>query len=186
MTSRLGSLSAAALLLLLVGWLDYVTGRELGFFVFYFLPISIAAWYRGSRMALLFAVAASIVWFIVERLNGFPFSSELFRYWNGGVRLVAFVILALIMSRIRLAIDREKELNEELSQRIAEVKQLSGLLPICANCKNIRDDKGYWHQVESYVRQHSDARFSHSICPPCMKELYPDFEGKSPQQGQRA
>lgn len=176
----------AAILLLVVGCLDHITGRKLGFFVFYFLPISVAGWYCGTRMALLFAAAASIVWFIVEQFSGFPFSSELYRYWNGGVRLVAFVIIAVVMSRIRVAIDREKELNEELSQRIAEVKQLGGLLPICANCKNIRDDKGYWHRVESFVRQHSDAKFSHSICPVCMEKLYPEFESKLPKEGQPA
>lgn len=184
--SALPRLTIAAILLSVVGALDYVTGRELGFFVFYFLPIAVAAWYCGTRMALLFALAATIVWFTVECFNGFPFSSELFRYWNAGVRLVAFVVIGLVMSRIRVAMDREKELNEELSQRIAEVKQLSGLLPICASCKNIRDDKGYWHQVESYVRQHSDAKFSHSICPVCMKELYPEFGSKTPTQPQQA
>lgn len=184
MTTRSKSLLLAALLLLMVGCLDHVTGRELGFFVFYFVPIAIAAWYNGRRMALLFAAAASVTWFIVERFNGFPYSSELVRYWNGGVRLTAFVIMGVIMSRIRMAIDCEKELNEELSQRIAEVKQLTGLLPICANCKNIRDDQGYWHQVESYVRQHSEAKFSHGICPACIEKLYPDFASKSAKQDQ--
>jgi hypothetical protein len=52
---------------------------------------------------------------------------------------------------------------------------LSGLLPICAACKKIRDDKGYWHQVEEYVRDHSEADFSHSICPDCVRRLYPEF-----------
>jgi hypothetical protein len=55
------------------------------------------------------------------------------------------------------------------------VKSLSGLLPICASCKKIRDDKGYWSQVESYVQKHSDATFTHGICPDCIKKLYPDL-----------
>jgi phosphoserine phosphatase RsbU/P len=65
---------------------------------------------------------------------------------------------------------------EELCQALAQIKTLSGILPICANCKKIRDDHGYWKQVETYVREHSEATFSHSICPECMKELYPGFE----------
>ncbi|MCD4755694.1 MAG: hypothetical protein K8R75_07815, partial [Deltaproteobacteria bacterium] len=67
--------------------------------------------------------------------------------------------------------------NEELTKAIAEVKQLSGFLPICASCKKIRDDKGYWNQIESYISQHSEAEFSHSICPECAKKLYPELYG---------
>ncbi len=65
--------------------------------------------------------------------------------------------------------------NAELQEALATVKLLSGLLPICANCKKIRNDEGYWKQIEIYVREHSEAEFSHSICPDCIKELYPDF-----------
>ncbi|HMK37176.1 MAG TPA: PAS domain-containing protein [Desulfomonilaceae bacterium] len=63
----------------------------------------------------------------------------------------------------------------ELQEALAKVKTLSGLLPICASCKKIRDDKGYWTQVEVYVRDHSEANFTHSICPDCATKLYPDF-----------
>lgn len=70
-------------------------------------------------------------------------------------------------------------LEEEVEKRKAaekEIKVLGGLLPICSNCKKIRDDKGYWEQMESYIDAHSEAKFSHSICPECAKELYPDFD----------
>ncbi|MBX3054947.1 MAG: response regulator [Anaerolineae bacterium] len=66
--------------------------------------------------------------------------------------------------------------NKELQQALHNIKTLSGLLPICANCKKIRDDDGYWHTVEAYIRDHSDAILSHGICPDCMTELYPDYE----------
>lgn len=65
---------------------------------------------------------------------------------------------------------------EELQRALEEVKSLRGILPICASCKKIRDDSGYWQQVEEYVRDHSDVQFSHGICPGCMKNLYPDLE----------
>jgi DNA-binding response OmpR family regulator len=65
--------------------------------------------------------------------------------------------------------------NQELQKALAQVKTLSGLLPICANCKKIRDDDGYWQQVEVYLHQHSNAEFSHSICPDCMRKLYPEL-----------
>ena len=68
-----------------------------------------------------------------------------------------------------------KQERDKLQDALAEVKTLSGLLPICANCKKIRDDKGYWNQIEAYIRDHSEADFSHSICPECAKNIYPEF-----------
>jgi PAS domain S-box-containing protein len=71
--------------------------------------------------------------------------------------------------------DRERLIGE-LRNALAEVKTLSGFLPICSSCKRIRDDKGYWNQIEAYIRDHSEAEFSHSVCPQCAKKLYPDLE----------
>jgi PAS domain S-box-containing protein len=68
-----------------------------------------------------------------------------------------------------------KQERDKLQDALARVKILSGLLPICANCKKIRDDKGYWNQIEAYIRDHSEADFSHSICPECAKNFYPEF-----------
>jgi hypothetical protein len=73
--------------------------------------------------------------------------------------------------------EREK-LIRELQDSLVKIKTLRGLLPICASCKKIRDDKGYWNQIEAYIRDHSEAEFSHSICPVCMKKLYPDFSNE--------
>jgi len=70
---------------------------------------------------------------------------------------------------------KQKSLILELQKALAEVKTLSGMLPICANCKKVRDDKGYWNQIESYLADHSEAKLSHSICPECAKRLYPEF-----------
>jgi hypothetical protein len=76
----------------------------------------------------------------------------------------------------RIATEKEKErLIGQLQTALNEVKTLSGLIPICAQCKKVRDDKGYWNQIESYIHERSDADFSHSICPDCAKQLYPDF-----------
>lgn len=66
--------------------------------------------------------------------------------------------------------------RDHLQKALAEIKTLQGILPICSVCKKIRDDKGYWSQIESYINNHSDAEFSHSICPDCAKNIYPDFQ----------
>ncbi len=64
---------------------------------------------------------------------------------------------------------------EELKEALATVNQLSGMLPICSSCKKIRDDRGYWNQIEAYIRDHSEAEFSHGICPECARKLYPEY-----------
>lgn len=75
--------------------------------------------------------------------------------------------------------EREKEaLIVELQKALSEIKVLRGFLPICAKCKRIRDDDGYWQQIERYIQEHSEAVFSHSICPECIETLYPELAGK--------
>ena len=72
--------------------------------------------------------------------------------------------------------EKEKEeLIGRLQEALGKIKKLRGLLPICASCKKIRDDKGYWHQVEVYVTQYSEVTFSHGLCPECVEKLYPEF-----------
>lgn len=85
---------------------------------------------------------------------------------------------ALEESNVRLheEIARRRELIQELQTALGEIKTLSGLLPICASCKKIRDDKGYWSQIEVFIREHSDAEFSHGICPDCIQQLYPELQ----------
>ncbi len=83
---------------------------------------------------------------------------------------------AHLQNRELLAMQKKlRESNERLEEALANIKTLSGLLPICAGCKKIRDDKGYWNQIESYIRDHSQAKFSHSICPECAERLYPEY-----------
>jgi sigma-B regulation protein RsbU (phosphoserine phosphatase) len=75
-------------------------------------------------------------------------------------------------------VELEKSLrkkNQQLTKALAQVKQLKGLLPICMHCKKIRNDENYWQQVEEYLFEHTDADFSHSICPECMEKFYPEY-----------
>ena len=74
---------------------------------------------------------------------------------------------------LRALMKQKEKLISELQEALAKVKTLSGLLPICSSCKKIRDDKGYWNQIESYIRERSEADFTHGICPKCAKMLYP-------------
>lgn len=89
----------------------------------------------------------------------------------------AQVLLARVKTHVSLkkAHDEQKVLIQQLQESLSEIKTLTGLLPMCAHCKKIRDDKGYWEKVEVYIEDHSEAEFSHGICPDCIKKLYPEL-----------
>ncbi len=98
--------------------------------------------------------------------------------------LIVFIYLAVVLAVFSSLRWRElsaayKELtrrNQDLQKTLDEVKELRGILPICASCKKVRDDSGYWQQVESYITNHSRLRFSHGFCPDCAGKLYPKIE----------
>lgn len=83
--------------------------------------------------------------------------------------------MEILKARINIHLELKKS-RDELKDALANIKTLKSLLPICANCKKIREDDGYWEKVETYINRHTDTQFSHSICPECAKELYPDLD----------
>lgn len=91
--------------------------------------------------------------------------------------LALFVIWVTVWLGLqRKALERKREMAlRQREHALAHVRILHGLLPICASCKKIRDDQGYWTQIEAYIKTHSEAEFSHGICPECAKKLYPEF-----------
>ena len=93
--------------------------------------------------------------------------------------LVGFIFLAIgIWKWIPKIIEHNEMTKQKLEDAIDEVKVLSGLIPICATCKNIRDDAGYWDQIETYIGKHSEARFTHGICPNCKNDLLKELHKK--------
>ena len=115
-------------------------------------------------------------------VNGWETKSPSITYYRVVAIAVGMVILFLLfiqhreMNNRKKAEEERKELIRELQKTLSEVKTLRGFLPICSHCKKIRDDKGYWNQIESYIHKHSDAEFSHGICPECAKKYYPDMD----------
>ena len=155
--------------------------------------LSVAACVQGLYAALL-----GLEYF--QDRQGFKIHYELFLFVLFGILLAWFTFFGGFVSNIRRRLrvqkeeiqkaheeiiiemeERKRAQNEkdnlivELKDALHKVKTLSGLLPICASCKKIRDDKGYWNQIESYIQDHSGAEFTHGMCPECLKKLYPDF-----------
>jgi hypothetical protein len=94
--------------------LDYITGYEFGFFIFYFIPVSLAAWYGGRKEGIAMAVTCGICWYISDRLTHHPYSSPYFIYWETFMRLASFLTTSLTLSRIRDLVLNEEQLLEEL------------------------------------------------------------------------
>lgn len=108
----------------------------------------------------------------------FPFSAAWnANWWSWHVqRLTAYIVVLYFLFHVLHRIEREKEkLIVELQEALADVNRLSGLLPICSYCKKIRDDSGYWRQIESFIVEHSEAEFSHGLCPDCARKAYQDL-----------
>jgi hypothetical protein len=119
--------------------------------------------YRWSRAHEEWQVDEIFTAFIVLSIGLSIFS---FRRWREQIREHAELL--------RLMVEKEKMIVE-LQEATEKIKILRGFLPICSHCKKIRDDEGYWQQMEKYVSEHSEARFSHGICPNCAKEHYSEF-----------
>lgn len=113
-------------------------------------------------------IIASIFGIIINLLLGLIVSDK-------EVIFNSFIQGIIFYPLVGLGTGHLKDTNVKLKLAQSEIKQLRGMLPICANCKNIRDDEGYWNSVEDYISENSEVKFSHSLCPDCSKKLYPDL-----------
>jgi hypothetical protein len=105
----------------------------------------------------------------------FLYSYELIGLLGSLAMLLGVLAIKPVFLRIQHAEQEQRALSERLQEALHNIRVLNGLLPICANCKKIRDDRGYWQQIETYISTRTDTTFSHGICPDCMKKLYPEF-----------
>jgi hypothetical protein len=154
----------------ILGWIDWKTGYELKVDVFYFLPVGLAAWYLGLGAAVIVAMMSSLIWFGADVMAGHTYSSPVYAVWNTLIRLSSFAAIGWALSMIRGLLLAERKSAEDLRRTLAEIKLLEGLLPICAQCKKIRNDQGLWQPMETYIGEHSSAQFSHGYCPDCYKK----------------
>ena len=193
----------AAGLVAMVGLLDYWTGPEISFSIFYLIPIGAIAWGIGRNAGMVISFESAVAWLLADLVGENRYSSAVIPYWNATMRLGIFMLVTLLLSALKdmylnmedkvtkktmdltIEIEVRKRLEEmhnkvivELKDTLNNVNTLRGLLPICAWCKKIRNDDGYWEQVEIYVSEHSDADFSHGICPECTAKQLDDASRK--------
>ncbi len=172
------------LLNLIVGTVDFLTGLEIGLSVFYLMPIGFVVWYGGRASGYLMSALSTLTMIASDVLGGHISHSPAVEAWNSFVHFVFFIVVTFLVSRLKYDLDERAKIIAELKRALEEIKTLSGLLPICAWCKKVRDDKGYWKQVEHYVAEHTEAEFTHGICPDCLKKLEPELYEKIKRQEQ--
>jgi hypothetical protein len=158
--ATISCLLVAAIVLMI----DYTTGRLIRFPIAYVLPVGMAAWREQKPTAYAMAILLPLA------RVGFHFP------WHETQMLSVVVLNASIIASALILyaylVDRTAWQTRELEKK---VRVLEGILPICASCKRIRTEKGGYEQIEEYITEHSEASFSHGICPECAKKLYPEY-----------
>jgi hypothetical protein len=147
--------------------LDYLAGPYTQFPVAFGVPVALAAWHRGQRWSISLSIVLSAAHLVLNLIKH-PAPPLFEALANNFIFAAGLAVLALLVDVVRHQLDHLEQ----------EVHTLTGLLPICMHCNKIRDDLGEWQRLERYISDHSDASFSHGLCPTCDKIHYPDVEAE--------
>ena len=170
--SQTAMTTGALVLVGFVGFLDCISSYEMSFSLFYFVPVILVTWFVGRHVGVAVASLSTLVWCGADMASGRAFTHPLIPCWNALMRLSCFLIVVMLLARLKHSYEEQMRIAHELQVSLAKIKILSGLIPMCAWCKKVRDDQGYWQQVEAYIAAHSEATFTHGICHECKeKEL---------------
>jgi hypothetical protein len=173
MQSHMAMMIQGLVLVVLIGVLDFLSGYELSFSLLYFAPILLVTWWAGRRAGVAVASLSTLVWCGAEIASGRMFTHPLMPFWNALMHVSCFLSVVMLLARLKHSYEAQRRMAWEWQASFTHVKRLSGLIPICAWCKQVRNDQGSWQQVEAYLAEHFDATFTHSICQDCQdKELH--------------
>jgi K+-sensing histidine kinase KdpD len=125
---RIRIMLANIAILVLFGWIDYVTGYEFGFFIFYFFPVSIAAWYGGRKPGIAMACASAVCWYLADRMSLHTYPRPYLVYWETLARYISFLTTALTLSKIHESVDAGQRVREERDRALEENRELKRLL----------------------------------------------------------
>ncbi len=180
------ALSLGAILVYIAMFFSLHPSLGLGVAPLSLIPVAVMAWLFGLRGGLVAGLLITgvnilLIFLLEDTLlsSGFVFGSIVIVITGGFIGQIHDLgerVKQELIRRKQAEIEREHVIDE-LREALAKVKTLSGLLPICSSCKKIRNDQGYWQQVEDYISHHSEADFTHGICPDCLKTLYPEYYG---------
>jgi K+-sensing histidine kinase KdpD len=155
---------------ILISFIDYVTGPFIQFPFLFILPVVFSTWYNGRAWGIGYAIVLPLVRLYFNTIWSIPWTMVEGSI-NAVIRISVLLLLAYLVDKVA----------ERTKTKEKEVKLLEGLLPICASCKKIRDENREWQVLEAYITRHSQAKFSHGVCPDCAKRLYGVNAASSPE-----
>ena len=123
-------LTGCVVWLALLGWIDRVTGYELGLFAFYTAPVAVVAWNMGQSPGIIMAFIASVIWYVADRYAGDRYSIPFYGYWNTGMHFATFLINAVTFAKIKSSLDQRHKLEQDLIETREQLRQLTGLMPL--------------------------------------------------------
>ena len=171
---RIGVASISVLLLYNITLDLYQGGDILWFYIYPFFAFFLFGIFEGFLWVVFMMILTFIIILFPQLSNSFAFHPEFRLRLIVSLTIVSFTAWLFESLRNKFFIQIQNQKNK-LETALNNIRTLQGMLPICSHCKKIRDDKGYWNQIESYIRDHSEAEFSHSICPECAKRFYPEL-----------
>jgi hypothetical protein len=171
-TPRLYFVCGLGAVLILLSDLAIPLGVAMG--VPYVAVVLLSLWSPQKRFTVFVAVVSSVLTVGAVFLQE-PIAEMWKVVFNRGLALFAIWVTAALGLQIKIVEKNRQKAWHEREEALEKLKILGGLLPICSSCKRIRDDRGCWTQVENYVKEHSEADFTHGICPECAKKLYPEI-----------
>lgn len=151
--------------------LDFLTGPAILFPIVYVLPIGLAAWYGARWLAIGLAIVMPLAHLALELYM-----------WGQTGALAHVLVNATIRMAVLLLIAALVGIAPQYLELQRKVRVLEGFLPICSHCKRIRGNNAEWHQLEQYISTHSEAKFTHSLCPDCVRKYYGDLDGDRGEQ----
>jgi K+-sensing histidine kinase KdpD len=171
-----------------VSYVDYVTGYEFLFFVFYFIPVAVCGWHLGRLATLSMAVLSGACWFLVDVLSDHHYPHEVIRYWNTFTCFLAFAVIGFIMHHLKQSRDQEQKSRRELEESLAELQDStreirnlqSQLQVVCAWTQRLRIE-GKWVTLDEFLTSKLNLRISHGISPEALAEIKRELsKGTSP------
>lgn len=169
-------MAEAIVLVAVIGLLDFMTGYEFSVEVLYLAPICFAAWYAGKSCGIAITIVSAIIWLLADLGAGHRTDSLVIPVWNFVILLSSFTVVVILILKLKAAYEEQLRLVGELQEAFDKIKVLKGLIPMCAWCKKVRNDDGYWLEVEQYIKENSDSSFTHGICPECRDKMRKDLQ----------
>ena len=173
------AVTTAATLIILIGCLDYWTGFKFSLFPLYLVPLASIAWKEKKNVSFSMSVLASVVIstkdLMLEGIGRF----NLYYYWDMSIKIILLISMSYGIWKIRELLREQARSNQELRSALLEIRELREMIPICAWCHSIRNDKGFYEKIEVYLNHLTGAGLTHGICPACTEKFYGNLAKKS-------